>query len=111
MYVKCVGGCVKDVAVSACGCMCLLGCERVCVCRGSRVRQRVCFDRDGYADVIPYQPDVVDLQSNIPAPPNMAVFPNYCTYMFLLGFCFICMITSPPPPPIKQPYFSSKESS
>lgn len=58
----------------------------MCVCRDSCARQCVCFDRDGYADVISYQPDVVDLQSNIPAPPNMAVFPNYCAYMFLLRF-------------------------
>ena len=76
-----------------CLCMCLPGCERVCVCRDSCVCQCVYFDRDRYADVIPYQPDVADLQSNIPAPPNMAVFPNYyCTYMFLLCFYFICMV-------------------
>lgn len=35
------------------------------------------------ADVVPYHTDVADLLSNIPAPPSMAVFPNYCTYMFL----------------------------
>lgn len=108
MYVKCVGGCVKYVVVSVCECVCLLGCKHVCVCRDSCICQCVCFDRHGYADVISYQPDVVDLQSNIPAPPNMAVFPNYCTYMFLLCFCFICMIISFS---IKQSYFSSKENS
>lgn len=60
-------------------------------------------------DVVSYHTDVADLQSNIPAPPSMALFPNYCTYMFLLCFCFICMIISFP---IKQPcFFSSKESS
>lgn len=61
-----------------------------------------------YTDVISYHTDVADLQSNIPAPPSMAVFPNYCTYMFLLCFRFICMIISFP---IKQPRFSSKQSS
>lgn len=61
-----------------------------------------------YTDGISYQTDVADLQSNIPAPPSMAVFPNYCTYMFLLCFRFICMIISFP---INQPHFSSKESS
>lgn len=89
-------GCVKYVVVSVCMCVCLQGCERVCICRDSCARQCVCFDRDGYADVIPYQPDVVDLQSNIPAPPNMAVFPNYCTYMFLLCFVLFAWQFFPP---------------
>lgn len=82
MCVKRVGGCVKYVVVGAC----VWWDASVCVCRDSCVCQCVCFDRDGYTDVISYQTDVVDLQSNSPAPPNMALFPNYCTSMFLLCF-------------------------
>lgn len=65
-------GCVKCVLVGAS--VCWAG--SVCVSVGIPASVRC-------ADVISYHTDVADLQSNIPAPPSMAVFPNYCTYMFL----------------------------
>lgn len=79
-----------------------------CVSVGIRPASASVLTETDNADVISYHADVADLQSNSPAPPNVALFPNYCTYMFLLRFCFICTIISVP---INQPHFPSKGSS